>query len=1083
MTDFELRERFDLLLDDLSKNRNLDKAESVVKAVLELLGLKTESRYLVNIPRIDAEISRFELAPNFDKQAAAFDIPIDQPEIFDPKLFWIKKTTKTNLSWVIGVAPNFEDTEANDYKSIGIDFVVPSACDSVIILLSNRYKIRSLELKGHLTHTQYEILSNWTQIVGSGVDDLRHQKEEIHSKLWESFNFEPTNRKFYLELVEHFSLLVKHLEKTFGERASVMFTTRLIGRILFIWFLRKKNLINQEICYFTVDDPLDQTSYYKKKLETLFFETLNKELSERKTKDNITPYLNGGLFDISNTDFFGDDKLTFPNGYFNNLFDTLGKYNFTVDESSPEFQQVAIDPEMLGRIFESLLSEEIDEVSGSSKKKITGAFYTPREIVNYMCEQSILEFLRSKVPYTPERDKRIEELIGLPETIFRDQDQNKRRDWKPYSEAIIKALDGNGESFLTILDPAVGSGAFPMGMLHLLTKIYGRLDPKYEKNISKLKRSILSKSLYGVDIEQTAIEICRLRAWLSIIVDTPDTDVIEPLPNLDFKFTCANTLIPLDSNKQDTLFDDHQLKEKLMAIRDEYFTTSKKSKKKSLQDEYVRLTHQEDIFENKKTKQLKSYRPFDTASCSEFYDPELHHGVKSFDIVIGNPPYIKEFTSRKAFDGVRESPYYQGKMDLWYIFACQGIDYLKEKTGVLSFIATNNWVTNSGASILRNKVLEDTRILKLIDFGSYMIFDSASIQTMIMLFSKNKMGSTYEFDYRRLTGSNPRLDDVIGLLNGVKSDNAVFIEAKLNPEVYKGKALLFNQSDSEELLNKIKSKANFYLDPRKEVAQGIVAPQDSLSKKSAELLGNDYKVGSGIFVLNLQEVEALRLTPKESKILKPYYTTTELDRFSKTKDNSLWIIYTDSSYKNVKSMDGYPNLKKHLDEYKSVITSDNRPYGLHRSRDVNFFTGEKIISLRKTLQPHFTFTDFDCYVSQTFNVIKSFRIDMKFLTGLLNSKLMFYWLKHKGKRQGEMLQIDKEPIIDLPICIPSDYSSYLNLIDEIIKLRASSCDSSELERQLDQMIYDLYDLSPEEVDSLENALIASDDSLQRVERP
>ena len=149
MTDLDLRKRLDPLLKKLSSEKTLDVAESVVSTVLELLNLKTESRYLVNIPRIDAELSRFELAPNFDRQAAAFEIPVDRSDIFDPKLFWIKKTTKTNLSWVIGVAPNFEDTEANDYKSIGIDFVVPSSCDSVIILLSNKYKIRSLELKDH----------------------------------------------------------------------------------------------------------------------------------------------------------------------------------------------------------------------------------------------------------------------------------------------------------------------------------------------------------------------------------------------------------------------------------------------------------------------------------------------------------------------------------------------------------------------------------------------------------------------------------------------------------------------------------------------------------------------------------------------------------------------------------------------------------------------------------------------------------------------------------------------------------------------------------------------------------------------
>ena len=123
-------------------------------------------------------------------------------------------------------------------------------------------------------------------------------------------------------------------------------------------------------------------------------------------------------------------KLTFPNGFFNHLFNTLNKYNFTVDESSPEFQHVAIDPEMLGRIFESLLAEQVDESTGDNKKKVTGAFYTPREIVSYMCEESIIQFLKTNISFSPDRDKKIEELIRLPEAIFRDQDSNKRRDWK-----------------------------------------------------------------------------------------------------------------------------------------------------------------------------------------------------------------------------------------------------------------------------------------------------------------------------------------------------------------------------------------------------------------------------------------------------------------------------------------------------------------------------------------------------------------------------------------------------------------------------------------------------------------------------
>lgn len=1073
MTDLDIRQKFDALLKKLVEEKSFDVAEDIVSSILNLLSIKADPRFLANIPRVDAELSRFEIAPDFAKQAAAFRIPNDKSDTFEPHLFWVKKTTKTNLSWLIGVTPNFEDSNANDYKPIGIDFVVPSNCDSVIVLLSNKYKIRSLELKGHLTHTQSEIFSEWKTIGDQGLTD----KLEIHSKLWDSFNFEPTNRKFYLELVEHFSLLVLHLEKTFDKKPSVMFTTRMLGRILFIWFLRKKNLINQNIDYFNVDDPLNQTEYYQSKLEILFFEILNKEIYERSTSDKLTPYLNGGLFDVASTDFFNDPRLTFPNGYFNQLFDTLSKYNFTVDESSPEFQQVAIDPEMLGRIFESLLSEEIDETSGSSKKKITGAFYTPREIVNYMCEQSVFEFLRSKVPYSPERDRRIQELIELPETIFRDQDQNKRRDWKPYSEAIIKALEGDNQDSLTILDPAVGSGAFPMGMLHLLTKIYGRLDSKYEKNIAKLKRSILSKSLYGVDIEPTAIEICRLRAWLSIIVDTAETDDIEPLPNLDFKFTCANTLIPLDAQKQATLFDDHELKDKLMAIRDEYYSTSKKNKKKTLQAEYEKLTHQEDIFDNKKTKQLKSYKPFDTSSCSEFYDPELHHGVSSFDIVIGNPPYIKEFTSKKSFDGVRESPYYQGKMDLWYLFACQGIDYLKEKAGVLSFIATNNWVTNSGASILRNKVLEDTQILKLIDFGSYMIFDTASIQTMIMVFSRNKINAPYQFDYRRLIGSASRLDDVIGLLGGVKADKALFIEAKVDPVSHKNKPLVFSQNNDENLLNKIFEKSNFQLDSKTEVAQGIVPNPDVVSSQALkkyteqELTKFNIKRGSPVFVV---PVNSLKMGKGDESFIKPCFEPIDVDKYAITKPNRLSLIYSTTR----EPLSSESELLKHLFPFKRLMderreTRNGRIpwYCIHWSRDANFFTeGPKILSVRKCAQPTFSYTENSAYVMMSFNIIKSSRIDLKFLTGLLNSKLIHFWLKHKGKKQGEMLQVDKEPLLDLPIFVPQDCAPISNLVERILNLKASSKDISAIETELNRLVYNLYQLTPEEVNQIESSL-------------
>jgi len=174
----------------------------------------------------------------------------------------------------LALRPIFEDAEANDYKNIGIDFVVPEACDSVIVLLSNRFKVRALELKDHITPTQLEILSLWEKIGEMEITDKNELKRVLHLKLWESFNFEPINRRFYLELVEHFSILVHHLEKDLGRKQSVMFTTRLIGRLLFIWFLKKKNLINEKINYFSVPDPEKQTDYYKKPTRRFIFRSI-----------------------------------------------------------------------------------------------------------------------------------------------------------------------------------------------------------------------------------------------------------------------------------------------------------------------------------------------------------------------------------------------------------------------------------------------------------------------------------------------------------------------------------------------------------------------------------------------------------------------------------------------------------------------------------------------------------------------------------------------------------------------------------------------------------------------------------------
>jgi len=437
-----------------------------------------------------------------------------------------------------------------------------------------------------------------------------------------------------------------------------------------------------------------------------------------------------------------------------------------------------------------------------------------------------------------------------------------------------------------------------------------------------------------------------------------------------------------------------------------------------------------------------------------------------FDIVIGNPPYLKEGrVSKTIFEGLKHSPYYQGKMDLWYMFTCVGIDLLS-KNGTLCFIATNNWVTSGGASKLRNKVVGDSKIIQLVDFGNFMIFESASIQTMIMLFSKDNSIDNYTFDYRKLNG-NTILADTLDLLSKKANNKAIYLSPIIIRGNFKDSYLTFNSNDF--ILEKISSTA-LYL-TGKEVANGIHPHYDFVNNKLATL--HNLRNGEGIFGLSETEKINLNLLQNECRFVKPYYTTEQIHRYYSNPNNSLWLIYTDSKFKNPNSMNNYPNLKKHLDRFSNVITSDNRPYGLHRAREERFFKGEKILALRKCVgTPSFSYSDFDCYVSATFYVIKTDRVNLKYLTGLLNSRLIAFWLKNKGKMQGDNYQLDKEPLLQIPIRVGNEYQvkSIIRFVEQIISLKEINPneDICNIEKEIDNIIYDIYNLTEDEIEIIIN---------------
>ncbi|MFH1170417.1 MAG: N-6 DNA methylase [Candidatus Vogelbacteria bacterium] len=443
-----------------------------------------------------------------------------------------------------------------------------------------------------------------------------------------------------------------------------------------------------------------------------------------------------------------------------------------------------------------------------------------------------------------------------------------------------------------------------------------------------------------------------------------------------------------------------------------------------------------------------------------------------FDVIIGNPPYIKEFVNKSAFDGLHDNRYYQGKMDIWTMFACISIDLLKD-SGTMSFIAPNNWVSNAGASIFRDKILKEGELKTFIDFGDYKVFEQAGIQTMIYAFEKQKPREKYELEYLRVADKNISGDKIIIEIFGEKQ------KIEIEPEKLIGKNITFSNSESGSIFDKLESKRNFEFN-EKEIGQGIVCPQEYVIDKHLSVLKNT-KLGDGIFVLKPDEVKSLSLDQKENKLIKPFYTTEEISRYYADTVNKLWIIYSDREVN--KNINKYPKIKSHLQKYTPVITSDFAPFGLHRARDEKFFIGPSLFSIRKTDRPQFSYVDFPCYVSQTYFAISTDRTNLKFLTGLLNSNLIYFWLKNKGKLQGDQLQIDKEPLMGIPICVGDmeQQKAVIALVDRMLSLNKELHEiaehsekwenvKSEIEKtdkKIDGEVYKLYDLTEEEIRIIE----------------
>jgi hypothetical protein len=710
----------------LQERKDMPSAKEAVRAIAALLvpslsnGDETDFRWLNDGDRkLTANAGWFFTDSFVTDRLAAYKLSTPDEANLDFKIYGVKKATKSVISWLVGLTPNFEDEPFNGPYNVGIDFIIPESKDRVIVALSKNYVIRTMELHGQLTATYLEILSQW-----ASISDLS-RKAELHELLWSSLDLHPINRKFYEGISERFTSLKQHLESRniLSHDQAAHFANRLLGRVIFTWFLNKKELLHKESEYFNSADFGDDTDYYHERLEELFFGVLNTPIENRTAPDNHTPYLNGGLFEPKPGDLYKAENLTFPRNFFDDLFGFLLSYNFTTDESTSEFQHVAIDPEMLGRIFENLLAEISDD-TGEQARKARGAFYTPREIVDYMCKEALKGYLRACFPDDDDFENKLYQVIDASERSFQDQDHNWRRDLKPYKEDLLAAL-----TRFKVLDPACGSGAFPIGMLQLLLKVYSRLETKFDP--FKAKLGILQRNIFGVDIEPMAIEISRLRAWLSLIVDSQSSGAaVKPLPNLDFKFVCANSLNDLAALDLLPFGEDASLAEKLQELREDYFSTESLDKKTKLREKYSRLVDQDEglFADSERTKQLKSFRPFDADNSATFFDPEHMFGVSGFDLVIGNPPYV----APKGVDADTKkvlTQKYGFADDLYSHFFFRGFELLTSH-GVLSYISSKTFWTIQSKKNLRELLLSK-RLEYLYDTSNP--FDSAMVDTCIVM--------------------------------------------------------------------------------------------------------------------------------------------------------------------------------------------------------------------------------------------------------------------------------------------------------------------------------------------------------------
>lgn len=1064
----KIRELISNLWTEPNKDKSLDFAIELANELLLTFGapstsIKTidealENAYPYSHFKNQKMESWFEKHRFYGDARTAFRLFDDASEVYESSFYWMNESsTKGRIAATTLLGSNWEDSELTmkpEYK-LGIDFYLNHDANALLLVVSKKGNVRVLEFSERFTHTQKEIIEDLINVFnmpGIDMDDPYEPQRSIHEKIWSTLQLNTVNKAFYRGISELFEELSLHLKTRYSSKDSKdlqLFSSRLLGRLLFVWFLRKKHIIDETHGYFDYET-ISSTDYYNQKLKLLFFDTLNNQIAGRSHNDKNTPFLNGGLFEAHKNDFY-NEKIEFPNNYFTRLYEHLNKYNFTVDESTPEYEQIAIDPEMLGRVFENLLASIVPETSSAAnERKNKGAFYTPREIVSYMCKESLKEHIKTKLN-DESLNGGVDMLIDMNDAKYIERKSTGgSKLWGERSvdtqKAIIEILNE-----IKIFDPACGSGAFPMGMLQLISQTYDRLIAKYDLNEKKhvyasgkstynryeSKLNIIKNNLYGSDIEPMAIEIARLRSWLSLIIE--EGKEVHPLPNLDFNFVCSNTLLKLEENSN--LFgldfeDDFNL------LRDEYYNTHSKIQKLKLKAKF------EDLYKrnsqdtgSKRVNQLKSWNPFDISKPAEFFDSKQMFNVKLFDIVIANPPYIQLQKNKGELAELYKNEGYftfEKTGDIYQLFYEQGLNNLVAG-GILTYITSNKWMKSLYGEKLRRHLISNYNPLLLIDFGGKPIFENATVDTNILLVKNNKYEITNCIDV------------------DANKDIVEISKMEITKEHFTDKNWTIIPEIVKDIFKKLNSNSIPLHDFDIEINRGILT---GLNKA---------------FIIDKKLQEKLLEEQKNKEIIFPLLRGRDIDRMSFTY-KELYLINTHNGINGREKrvdINKYPAIKSYLDGFyeELVIRSDkgDTPYNLRNCSYLENMRKDKVVWGEKGYHK-FAFVPEKYYIDKTLFMITG-DVNKKALAAYLSSTILYlyhyYNVPHLGEKGLSLskVEVEKTPVIKNFIML----ENYLSKLYE----KYNFLPSKEVILEIDEYIATAIGLSENELEYIQNFILAN----------